>query len=74
MLPSSHNQKKDDTQFKNNQQPQVPENQTAWTKELKKHSSRPLRGAEMGDRPLSGENCGKVPDRAGKGGAGRMGI
>ena len=44
-----HNQKKDNNQFKNHKQPEVPENQTAWEsdKELKKHSSRLVGGAEM---------------------------
>ena len=48
---SSHNQKKDNNQSKNNKQPDVQENQTAWKKSdnqkvKKKHSPRPVGRAD----------------------------
>ena len=51
---SSHNQNKDNNQFKNKKQPELTEiklNGSLTTKELKKkHSSRPVGGAETGSQ------------------------
>ena len=66
---SLHNQREDNKQSKNTKQPEVPENETAWTlttKELKKHSPSPVGWTETGS--LVGRRCGKVGDQAGKAG------
>ena len=66
---SSHNPKKDNNQFKNKEQPELTENHlhgSPTTKELKKHSSRLVGGAERGSwGGREGMQQGKVADRVG---------
>ena len=53
-----YKQKKDNNQFKNNKQPELPENETAWNSNNQgvKHSPRPVGEVEMGDGQLDRED------------------
>ena len=67
---SLHNQKKDNNQFKNKKQPEVPESQTAWKSDNEgvKETSRPVGGAKTGSRAERMHD--KAVDRGVKAGAG----
>ena len=64
----SHNQKKDNNQFKSKEQTELPENHlhgSPKTKDLKKHSSRPVGRAEKGSWGREDMLQGKAADRVG---------
>ena len=67
---SFNNQKKDNNRFKNKKQTELTENQTAWKSDdqelKKKHSSRPVRGVEMGSR------VGRIHNKVAAGGLGQV--
>ena len=65
---SSHNHRKDNNQSKNKEQTELPEKHlhgSPTTKELKKHSSRLVGGAETGSRGREDMLQGKVVNNAG---------
>ena len=69
---SSHNQKKDNNQSKNNKHSEVPENQTAWNsdnqgvKETFTQTGSRAGGVETGS--WAKRTCSKVADQVGKAG------
>ena len=57
---SSHNQKKDNNQFKHNKQPEVPENQTAWNSDnqgVKEIFTQPTRRSGDGRQAAEQRGC-----------------
>ena len=64
---SLHNQRKDNNQFKNNKQPEMPEYQPAWNSDNQGIKETFIQTSRRGgDRQMGGEDRSKAVDRAGK--------